>query len=884
MKKTKILTVLGVLLAMGITACGGGNGGNKKSSTQQGGGTSSQQGGGGESSQQGGGTSSQQAAQKDATGHIWGADADVAASGNGVAYKKANCTENDSFIRVKVNQSAVTNANRKDGPDGYLKLASDGNTCSFKFNYDSYATGMLYFYGCMDGYSTEGNRNAGFYRGGTPSISLTLNGEAVDFSAQQSKSYKDYFGEEYITTDRTDSGQYLSNEGYAPLGEIALEEGENELVYGRVQTQNMLIKDFVFVVKNGTKPPHTHVADTEWHKDATNHWHECVSGDNYKMESAAHDFGAWVETPAAEPCKDKGSKARTCSVCGYVETDELPLVDHTWVDDPAKEDVPATCIAGKHFEVCSVCGETRETAIAKDPDAEHDFGEWEVVNAASCKQGLKKRTCSRCGMEETAVIPPLEGAEHAWGEVETVADVTHVDNTDPDNPKTVIDYVGYEKQVCETCGTWRVVMSAAKGTLGEGSSLKDHADLEAEGIHGYKLNGNGQYFEYKFKFDTRADVVIYQVGAMDNFTSNGNVTYYTRKDGKDLPNFQFDVNNTAVDLSEMHDVKASDAVKTRADDDPLKAKNYSTFEEIKIGEAELVNGDNTFRYTRLESYNYIITDIVLEVTPVDHVHEAGENWVDTDATYHWKNCTHGDGHKMEKAKHDYEGQEWEVVEESTCSKKGTRRRSCKVCGHWQVEEMPLAEHNYVEDTTQAVAPTHTSEGKKVEVCSVCGDVHETVLPKVEHTWGDAGASVGDAVTHSCTGCDAVCYELAVASPAKLKTDLSWNIAGLPVAKYEVHLFACIADGDNISQSLISGNVSRYQFRVDEGAYVNTGNNTYRGFGFGAGEKLANCQWTKTLCEIDVGEGAASFEIHWTNKGYSAFIAAVRLVKIATAAE
>ncbi len=741
MKKTKILTVLGVLLAMGITACGGKT--SSKESSQPTPSSSSQP--APSSSSQAPSSSSQAPASKDATGHIWGANADVAASGEGAAYKKASCTENDQFIKLTINQSVVTNANRKaNTPDGYLKLGSDGNECSFKFNYDSYAEGKLYLFGCMDGYSSNYTKNF-CYVNGTPNVEVKINGKAVDISAQKDVKFQDIFGEE-------SNSDNLSRDDYALLGDIAIENGVNEINYKRLQTLNMLVKDFVLVVKNGTKPAHTHTADTEWHKDATNHWHECTAGDGEKMNSEAHKFGDWVESPAAKPCQDKGSKSRTCSVCGYVETEELALAEHTWVADESKADVPATCIAGKHFEKCSVCGETREVAIPKDPDAEHDFSDWEIVTPASCAQGQKKRVCSRCGLEDFDVIPPLEGAEHQWGEKETVAG-------DAEN-----GYVGYEKQVCSVCGTWKVFMKVADATLDEcdytdsgqtkhGISVLKDGDLANTG--GYKLSKNGMSFSFKFKFDTLADVKIYQHGCMDNWSSNGNMnrTYYDGgNEAQGKCNFEFEVNSAKVQIDkETAKKKAQELVATRADDDPLKTitcpsggTGYSEYGELFIGEAELVNGDNTFTYRRLGSYNYIVDEIIVEVTPVDHVHEAGENWVDTDETYHWKNCTHSDGHKMNKAEHDYTGQEWEVVTPSTCTTKGVHRRACTVCGHWQVEELPLAEHTWVADESKTDVPATCAAGIHYEKCSVCGEKREVAIAPIEdHAWVE-----GDAVKNS----------------------------------------------------------------------------------------------------------------------------------------
>ena len=259
MKKAKLLTVLGVMLAMGVTACTGtetssnSSQGPAPSSTSSRPSTSSTASSTStsSSSSQGGG----QGEVADPDGHHFGADADVAADAEAgtVAYKKAECADNDGFLRLKVNQSVVTYASgstRKDGtPDGYTKLTSNNQSFSFKMKVDKKYSGKLFFFGCMDGWSTDGNRNAGFYRNGTPSAKVEVNGVALDASAQQNKKYSDYFGEEQIDTDMASPSDHLSYDGYAPFAPVVLNEGVNEIKYTRVQTQNMLIKDFVFVVE-----------------------------------------------------------------------------------------------------------------------------------------------------------------------------------------------------------------------------------------------------------------------------------------------------------------------------------------------------------------------------------------------------------------------------------------------------------------------------------------------------------------------------------------------------------------------------------------------------------------------------------------------------------
>ena len=256
MKKAKILTILGVMLAMGVTACTGTTNPDTSKPSSNPSSQPSQSSGGDKTSSTPSSTSSTPAPSPvaDPDGHHFGADADVAADAEAgtVAYKKAECADNDGFSRLKINQSAVTygaNSSRKSGtPDGYTKLANDGETMSFKIKTDKKYSGKLFLYGVMDGYSSNYTKNFCYYgRNGatpTPNVEVKINGEVVDISAQKNVTFQDIFGAE--SDPNTDN---LSPENYALLGNIVLNEGVNEIIYKRVQTLNMLIKDFVFVVE-----------------------------------------------------------------------------------------------------------------------------------------------------------------------------------------------------------------------------------------------------------------------------------------------------------------------------------------------------------------------------------------------------------------------------------------------------------------------------------------------------------------------------------------------------------------------------------------------------------------------------------------------------------
>ena len=144
--------------------------------------------------------------------------------------------------------------------------------------------------------------------------------------------------------------------------------------------------------------PHEHTYG-DWSKDGTNHWHECTCGD--KADVAEHSFGEWTVTKEASTT-EPGSKTRSCSVCGFEETLEIPVLIHThsygtdWKNNETS-----------HWHECT-CGDKADVA-------EHSFGEWTVTKEASTTEpGSKTRSCSVCGFEETLEIPVLSHT-HSYG-------------------------------------------------------------------------------------------------------------------------------------------------------------------------------------------------------------------------------------------------------------------------------------------------------------------------------------------------------------------------------------------------------------------------------------------------------------------------------------
>ena len=81
-------------------------------------------------------------------------------------------------------------------------------------------------------------------------------------------------------------------------------------------------------VANVTLDKLPHSAGTAWEKDTAYHWHLCTSCGSEVMDKAAHTYGDWVViTEATET--EAGLRKRTCSVCGYEQTEEISMLRFT---------------------------------------------------------------------------------------------------------------------------------------------------------------------------------------------------------------------------------------------------------------------------------------------------------------------------------------------------------------------------------------------------------------------------------------------------------------------------------------------------------------------------------------------------------------------------
>ncbi len=134
-----------------------------------------------------------------------------------------------------------------------------------------------------------------------------------------------------------------------------------------------------------------HDWSTEWGKDETQHWHictRCSATDNV----AEHDMAVISHKDATED--EAGYDLRECNVCGYQRKDDIPPINHVWVE---KERKASTCLeAGYVTYRCSDCGKEYTETI---PKSSHSIT-YEEKKPATCTEAGNHEYwyCSTCGI------------------------------------------------------------------------------------------------------------------------------------------------------------------------------------------------------------------------------------------------------------------------------------------------------------------------------------------------------------------------------------------------------------------------------------------------------------------------------------------------------
>ena len=384
-----------------------------------------------------------------------------------------------------------------------------------------------------------------------------------------------------------------------------------------------------------------------------------------------------VVDKAVEPtCSETGLiEGKHCSVCGEVLVAQkvVKALGHTEVIDKAVE--PTCSETGlTEGKHCSVCG---EVLVAQKEVAAtgHNYGELKVTKAATCEvKGVERRDCENCDHYETRDIAATGHTEVVDKAVEPTCSETGLTEG---KHCSVCGEVLVAQKVVKALGHTEVIDKAVEPTCTEtGLTEGKHCSVCGKVIVAQKV------VAAKGHKDTNKDYICDVCGE---------------------------------DLCTDHDKEIIPAVA------PTCTQNGLT-EGVKCSICGEILVEQTVVPAKGHSYKDTVTKpTCTEQGYTTHICSVcGDSYIDS---------------YVNAAGHSYD--EWKVTKAATCEVKGTERRNCKNCDHYETRDIAATGHTEVVD--KAVAPTCTETGlTEGKHCSVCGEVlvAQEVVEATGHTFGE----------------------------------------------------------------------------------------------------------------------------------------------------
>ena len=752
--------------------------------------------------------------------HDWDAEQTIAAGtdpADQVGYTFATCKKGDAVkvdikaVDAKFYKGKIKESTQNPTPEGYFKLDATGSKAYWKFTVAGAKLykGMLYQRGAMDSFSSNGDKSYAMTStqgDHAPQYPLGNFDVKVNGDSLDKSQWIDITFDKLLA-DGDDSSAMGS--GFSPLCLCPI--GECVIQPGLNEITYERLGSYNLIISDlifiGSEYEHVHAAASTWSSDADSHWHVCtaVGCPTGKLDAASHTFGDKYDEVVAT-CSAKGSYKQKCTVCDYVKTVETDMIAHTYPNN----------------------------------------GEYAQTKAPTCDEaGSKERECSVCHAKDVKVVPALG---HTLGDaVENYAAVTEGEN----------QHIAATAHNCSVCDKSALRWSALDfdETLSSGTSKVkvNGSDTENAVKTGAAENDGGQnnaspavsvgnHYVYKVNVSAAVEKAGLSFRVLTR-TSAYPVFRTQSSDGK-RGNYYDEATQEFTAAPARYGVRVN-GQEVYFNEDLLAAEgnaetNKVLWFDFPLNSFSLNAGVNIIDVYSMGGYSQqgILEFQLTGLAHVSssHVHNGDATWL-SDENNHWHVCS-AEGCPIADGIYDKEEHDWDEVVVTT-------------------------------------QPTCTATGAGTKECKVCHKIVDVVVPAKGHTFGEAQTAVGDAIPHECSVCHAMAYDLALATPQKVKADVEWSVAGMPAGTYEVYAYACAA-----SSTLSQNMQSRYQFGFD-GNYVGLSARTpYSNFDFGTGEDAESCQWTKPILQVTAGESAAKFAIHWVGSGYSAFYAAIRLVKIA----
>ena len=490
-----------------------------------------------------------------------------------------------------------------------------------------------------------------------------------------------------------------------------------------------------------------HDYSTEWTVDLeptcttvgskSHHCSRCSDkADVTEIPANGHSFSAWEEVKKPT-CTQKGSERRDCDVCEHYETRETNANGHTNADAVIENQVDATCTVDGSYDLvvyCSVCLDevsrkaktidalghdySTEWTIDVEPDCTetgskshhcsrcsdkadvteipangHSVSTWKQVKAPNCTQkGSELRTCSVCGHDETREVKEL-GHDHS---TEWTIDLAPTCTT-----------AGSKSHHCSRCSDKAdvTVIPANGHTWGEWTQTKAPNCTEKGSLHrDCSVCGHGETSEIKELGHNHS--TEWTIDLAPTCTTAGSKSHHCSRCS--------DKADVTVIPANGHDHKAVVTAPT------CTASGYTTY-TCHCGNTYKADETATLGHTEVIDEAVDATCTATGLTAGQHCDVCGETLVA-------QQVVPANGHTWS---------EWTQTKAPNCTEKGTERRDCDVCDHFETREINALGHDHSTEWTIDLAPTCTTAGSKSHHCSRCSDQADvTVIPANGHTWGE----------------------------------------------------------------------------------------------------------------------------------------------------
>lgn len=475
-------------------------------------------------------------------------------------------------------------------------------------------------------------------------------------------------------------------------------------------------------------------------------------------------------------CSETGVKTYTCSRCGGTKTEEIPKTKHDYEEHVVK--APTCTEKGVSYYVCKNCGLTTSrrqtpatghihtevrnqkdatykeegytgdtyckdcgkkletgTVIPKLVEKEHDYGEWVLDQAPTCKKyGARHRICKNCGDREVDV---LDKVDHTWELVSTT-------------PATcTIGEIQHYK--CSVCGETKDV--TLSNPLGEHSWDNGKVTKEAT------CTEDGEKTYTCTVCNTTKTEVIPATGHQHKEVRNAKKATCT-EDGYTGDTYCKDCGaklESGTVINKLGHTWDNGVITKEATETEEGIKTYTCktcgetkTEKIPVTSHHWDQGTITKKATCTENgeKTYHCTDEGCDKTWIETIPATGHQHTELrdkktatcgedgySGDLYCKDC----GQLISKgAVVKATGHSWEsgkVTEAATCKKEGTKTYTCKNCGETKTESIPKTEHQWDNGKVTKEA-TCKEEGSKTYTCSICGDTKTEAIPKKEHSFDE----------------------------------------------------------------------------------------------------------------------------------------------------